>query len=407
MATFKYTAYQAADMTKMVEGSIDAEDRTQASNMLISSGLRPIRLQEVANAKVDGKSFSLDFRKTVKVQELAFFTRQLSTLLQSGISILDALEITARPMTNEKFKTVILATRDDIQEGVPISRAMGKHPDVFTPLYTSLVSAGESGEVSVALTRLADMLEVQAQNRREIRAAMFYPVGVLIFTLVVFIAMMLFVVPAFQGIFKQAGGNLPAPTQALVVASNFCRTYFYLIPVIIGGAIFGGRKLKATPKGTRLWDTFKLRGKGGIGPITEKAITARFFRTLSTLQAAGVPLLQAMEIARPTASNVLVEEAIDDAIREMQEGKPLSNSIEDTGMFPDLAVSMLTSGEKAGQLSQMLDQVAATYEEEVSASVKGVKAIIEPVMMMVIGTFVGGIVVALYLPMFSVYDQIK
>lgn len=405
MPRFSYTAYASDNPSNQISDVLEAPSRNDATRMLLARGFQPLTVDEI---KEGGLSLDMDILPDkVKPQDLAFFSRQLATLVGSGIPVLSALDIAARGSKSKSLKKAVAETRSDVNQGLPLSQALARHPKVFNDLYISLVRAGESGDLQGALNRLAEMLELQAQQRREIRGAMFYPIGVSIFTGVIFVMMMLFVVPAFQDIFKQAGSGLPKPTQMLVAFSDLARKYWFLLPVVAGGAVFGFRKWKASKEGKKIWDTAKLKAPLGIGVLTEKVITARFARTLATLQSSGVPLLQSMEIAGPTADNVIVEKAINEAARDVRNGRQLSAALREAQVFPDLAMSMLESGEKAGRVGEMLNKVAETYEDEVANSVKALKSIMEPALMVGIGIFIGGIVIALYLPMFSIYDKIQ
>jgi len=405
MPRYSYTAYSADNPQHQISDHLEADNQSEVSRQLLARGLQPLSIQEV---KQSGLSLSMNIMPDkAKPQDLAFFSRQLSTLVGAGIPVLSAMDIAARGSKSTSLQKAVSAARSDINQGLPLSQALAAHPKVFNDLYISLVRAGESGDLQGALNRLAEMLELQAQQRREIRGAMAYPAAVSAFTGVILVAMMLFVVPAFQDIFKQAGSELPKPTQMLVLFSGLVQSYWFVIPFVIGGGIFGFRKWKQTTDGRKIWDTFKLKMPLGLGVLARKVITARFARTLSTLQSSGVPLLQSMEIAAPTANNIVVQEAILNAAQEVRNGRPLSVALRKADVFPDLAMSMLESGEQAGRVGEMLTKVAEIYEDEVANSVKALKSIMEPALMIGIGLFIGAIVVSLYMPMFSIYDKIQ
>ena len=407
MPAFRYQAYDVSDPSQSSEGEVDATSEADAAAILIGRGLQPLTVTEVRSGA--GRSFDIDVlkRKKVKVQELAFFTRQVATRVESGIMITESLRVAQRGAQSDLLHDAVGTVIADIEQGVPLSEAMRRHPDVFSGLYCSLVQAGETGELGEAMERLADMLETEARNRREVRSAMWYPIGVLSFSALVFVAMMLFVVPAFEGIFEQAGGQLPAPTRMLVTASDLTVRFWYLLPLIAGGAVFGFRRWKATPAGREMWDRLLLQLPLGLGDLFMMVVTARFSRTLSTLVESGVPLMQSLEIAGPTAGNVIVEEGIRDVMRSVGEGMPLAAALKDAEVFPHIAIAMVESGEKSGTLPAMLDRVAGVYEDMVSNQVKSLKSVMEPALIGVIGLIIGTIVVSLYLPMFSVYDEIK
>jgi type IV pilus assembly protein PilC len=405
MSRFKYTAYRSDNPSNQISDIVEAPSREEATRMLISKGFQPLSIEPV---KEGGLSMNMDILPDkVKPQDLAFFSRQLATLVGAGIPVMTALDIAARGSKRKSLKLAVDEVRSDVNQGMPLSQAMARHEKVFNYLYVSLVKAGESGDLQGALNRLAEMLELQSQQRREIRGAMVYPIGVAIFTFFILIAMMMFVVPAFQGIFAQAGSSLPAPTQLLVTASDLVRSYWYLLPLVIGGGGYAFKRWKSSDDGKMLWDKLRMNLPLGLGALASKVVTARFARTLATLQSSGVTLLQSMEIAAPTADNKVIEVAIRKAAYEVQNGRPLSAALREADVFPDLAMSMLESGERAGRVGEMLNKVAETYEDEVANNVKALKSIMEPAMMVGIGLFIGAIVVALYMPMFSIYDKIK
>lgn len=405
MAKFRYTAYQSSNPGQQVTDVLEAPGETDATRMLLARGLQPLTIEEV---KDSGLNLQMDILPDkVKPQDLAYFSRQMATLVGAGIPVLSAMEIAARGSKKKTLREAVDSARNDINQGLPVSDALARHPKVFDSLYVSLIRAGESGDLQGALNRLADMLELSAQQKREVKGAMVYPLGVAIFTGVILIAMLMFVVPAFQGIFAQAGSGLPTPTQILVNASDLVKKFWYLLPVVIGGGIFGFKRWKQTEQGRSIIDDLKLKMPIGIGTLNEKIVTARFARTLATLQASGVPLLQSLEIAAPTANNKTIEVAVSKAALDVQNGRPLSIALREREVFPDMAMSMLESGEKAGRVGEMLNKVAETYEEEVANAVKALKSVMEPAMMVGIGLFIGVIVVSLYLPMFSIYEKVK
>ena len=413
MPEFEYTAYQRDDPTaSSTTDRIRAESREAATRMLNANGYVPTRLREVREESKGvqvGRVLTSDVGKLfqrVKTQELAFFTSMFATLRDAGIDVLETLEILERNTKNEVLRDVIVEMQNDISQGVQLSDAMARHPKVFDALYVGMVRAGEKTKVAPALFRQAEMLEVSAQTKREVRSMMMYPVVVLIFSLAVFVAMMIFVIPAFQGIFDSLNGQLPKPTQILIDVSDFCKTKWWLFPVIFGGAGFGFVKWKNSPSGEIRWDRFKL-DVPKIGEMNKKVVTARFARTLATLQDNGVDLVDALRTSASTTDNKVVEMAIEDAIEGLSHGGRMTESLRESGAFPDIALAMMEAGEVAGRVPYMLDKTAEVYEKEVANTVKGLKAIVEPLMMGVVGVFIGAIVIALYLPMFSIYDQIK
>lgn len=404
MAKFKYTAYTPGNESMPISDTVEAGDRVEATRNLIARGLQPVSIEEIPES---GINWNVQITPPkIKPQELAFFSRQLATLVGAGIPVLSSLEIAGRSARKQPFRDAIEDIRNEITQGNQFSQALSNYPNFFDSLYISMIKAGENGDLVYALQRLADTLEAQAQQKREIRGAMAYPTVVSIVALGIITAMLLFVVPAFQGIFEQAGGSLPTMTQMLVDASDALQNHFPIIAIVFFGSIFGFRYWKKTEPGRLMWDKVKMSIPMGIGQLVIKVATARYSRTLSTLQNAGVPLLQCMEIAAPTAGNKVIENATREAAREVQNGRPLSSALRATDVFPDMAMSMLESGERAGRVGEMLNKVAETYELEVSNTIKSIKSIIEPVMIVGIGALIGVVVIALYMPMFSIYSTV-
>jgi len=404
MPKFKYTAYTPGNESMAVSDTVEAGDRTEATRTLIARGLQPISIEEIPEKGIDW-NIQITPPK-IKQQELAFFSRQLATLVGAGIPVLSSLEIAGRSAKKQAFRDAVEEIRHEITQGNQFSQALTKYPNFFDSLYISMIKAGESGDLVYSLQRLADTLEAQAQQKREIRGALAYPAVVSIVALVIMTAMLMFVVPAFKDIFEQAGGQLPAMTQMLVTASHALQNHFIIILGTFLGSIFGFRYWKKTDAGRLIWDKIKLSMPIGIGQLVIKVATARYSRTLSTLQKSGVPLLQCMEIAAPTAGNKVIENATREAAREVQNGRPLSSALRAADVFPDMAMSMLESGERAGRVGEMLNKVAETYELEVSNTIKSIKSIIEPVMIVGIGALIGVVVIALYMPMFSIYSTV-
>jgi type IV pilus assembly protein PilC len=404
---FEYRAYAADDPRRELTDVVEAETRADAASMLRRNGFVPIEIKAVSAKKFDPNNIQLGPKK-VTIRELALFTRQFSTMIKAGMSPLQSLEVVTRTLKNKWFADSLTDVRDAITSGADLSSALSRHPKIFGALYVSLVKAGEAGgDLPLALDRLATQMETDATIRAEVKSAMVYPVVVLVFAGLILTAMLIFVVPTFSTLFEDTGGELPSLTRYMVNISDVMRKFFYLIPVVIFGIRFSVRKVLSTKKGRYNWDKFKLRMPMKIGPLYQKVVTARFMRTLATLQSSGVPILTALEITAPTANNVIVEEAVHGAISEVKTGSDISKAIASMHIFPDMATAMVQAGEESGELTTMLEKVAETYEEEVSTAIKGLKALMEPIMMMLIGGVVGTVVIALYLPSFKIYDQIK
>ncbi len=285
---------------------------------------------------------------------------------------------------------------------------MERHPKVFSALFVAMTRAGEAGGVlEDALMRVADQLQKDASLRRQIRSAMVYPTLVIVFAVGVMMALVAFLVPVFVGVFKQFGGQLPALTQVSVILSNVVVGYWWLMFLVTGAAIAGFMKWKKTTWGRRQWDHFRLRVPMKIGGIVQQVAVARWSRTLSSLTSAGVPLLLALEITGRTGGNVAVEEAMEGVIASVKRGGTIAAPLAQAPVFPTMVTHMVGVGEETGALDAMLDRVAEFYEEQVEASVKALTSILEPVMILVIGSIVGFIVISMYLPLFEVYNHIE
>jgi len=285
---------------------------------------------------------------------------------------------------------------------------MARHPKVFDRLYISMIEAGEAaGILDTTLDRVALQIEKEMKIKRRVKGAMVYPLVVLAFAVLVLIGMLLFLVPVFEGIFSDLGGDLPFLTQMVVHASDLVRGYWFILFPAIGGSIYGFRRWKKTPAGRQAWDTFKLRAPAGIGKVVQKVAMARFARTLATLVAAGVDIIKALEIAGQTSGNWVVESALADVRAKVHEGVPIAQPLVESSVFPPLVAQMVKVGEETGELERMLDKIADFYEDEVDTSIASLTSIVEPIMMVGVGAIIGVIVIAMYLPMFKLLELVQ
>jgi type IV pilus assembly protein PilC len=409
MSTYVFKVSDLAGVKS--NGEAEAESKQALANQLKSRGLIVLDIGE----KRSSREIRISFLERVNAQELAIFARQLSTLIISGVSILRALSVLEDQTENGFLKKTIIAVRRDVEGGASFGDALEKHPKVFNQLFVSMVRAGESGGVlESSLQRVADQLEKDASLRRQIRSAMVYPILVIVFAFGVLAALVTFLVPVFEGIFKEFGGNLPGPTQVSVSISHlFTRSWFGILPGILGIMILlvaiavGFVKWKNSAFGRPYWDRMKLHAPFSIGRIVQEIAVARWSRTLSSLVAAGVPLLQALEIVGKTGGNVVVERAMEEVIGSVKRGGTLSAPLAKTSIFPSMVTHMVGVGEETGELDAMLGKVADFYEDRVAASVKALTSIMEPIMIIVIGSIVGFIVISMYLPLFEVYNHIE
>jgi type IV pilus assembly protein PilC len=298
--------------------------------------------------------------------------------------------------------------RKDVEAGISLSGAISKHPDVFNELYVAMISAGESGGfLEDTLRRIADQLEKEDSLRRQVKAAMMYPSLIGGFAIIVLIALVAFLVPVFEGVFKQFGGELPAITKVSVFMSKVVTSYWYALFATAGLTAFSFIKWKKSSWGRPQWDRFRLRVPMKIGAIVQQVAVARWSRTLASLTSAGVPLLLALDITGKTGGNIVVEEAMAGVIESVKRGGTISEPLSKTTIFPTMVTHMVSVGEETGALDQMLSKIADFYEDQVEASVKALTSILEPIMIIVIGSIVGFIIISMYMPMFTVYNHIE
>ena len=356
-----------------------------------------------------GQSLSKMLEKRPGVRDKALFSNKMAALIDAGVPIVRSLEMLASQQTQPLFKRALTAICVEVNQGTTLGSAMRRWPMVFDRLMISMVEAGEAGGVlDETLRRLAKLQEDVAKLQNQIKGALGYPIAVLFIAIAVFLGMTIFIIPQFADIFKSLGAELPAFTQMLVDLSGFLRSPEYMLPVIavIALAIFIFSRYYATPVGRMGVDKVLLKIPL-FGDLILKSATAQFCRTYSALSRAGVPILQALEILKQTSGNAAVQEALDRARNDVQEGISLSKSLLNKQIFPDMALSMLAIGEETGEMDAMLSKVADFYEEEVGLIVKNLTAMLEPAMIVLVGGIVGAILVAMYLPMFSVFQNIN
>jgi type IV pilus assembly protein PilC len=356
-----------------------------------------------------GQRLSKMLEKRPGVRDKALFSNKMAALIDAGVPIVRSLEMLASQQTQPLFKRALTAICIEVNQGTTLGSAMRRWPMVFDRLMVSMVEAGEAGGVlDETLRRLAKLQEDVAKLQNQIKGALGYPVAVLFIAIAVFLGMTIFIIPQFADIFKSLGAELPAFTQMLVDLSSFLRSPEYMLPIIavIALAVFLFSRYYATPVGRMGVDRALLKIPL-FGDLILKSATAQFCRTYSALSRAGVPILQALEILKQTSGNAAVQEALDRARNDVQEGISLSKSLLSKQIFPDMALSMLAIGEETGEMDAMLSKVADFYEEEVGLIVKNLTAMLEPAMIVLVGGIVGAILVAMYLPMFSVFQNIS
>ncbi len=402
MSTFAYTVIDSTGSQS--KGEVEAETLQSVTDQLRQRGLIVLNVGE----KRKSKEIELPWSGRIKSADLTIMTRQLSTMVSSGMSILRALNVLERQTENDKLKGILAVVRRDVESGLPLSDALERHSEVFNPLFVSMVRAGETGGVlESSLHRVAEQLEKDEALRRQIKSAMVYPTVIVTFAAIVLLALITFLVPVFEGIFKQFDGELPLITRFTVGLSDLVTGRWYILLAVFAASVYGFKRWKSSEKGRRQWQRFCLRIPMKIGDIVQKVALARWSRTLSALLSAGVPLLQALEITGKTAGNVVVEDAMDDIRASVRSGGSISAPMKSATIFPPMVTHMVGVGEETGALDTMLSKIADFYEDQVAAAVKSLTSILEPVMLVVVGGIVGFVVIAMYLPMFKLYDQIQ
>ncbi|MGD1057414.1 MAG: type II secretion system F family protein [Solirubrobacteraceae bacterium] len=402
MSTYVFKALDVAG--GKARGEVEADSKQAVADQLKQRGLIVLDIAD----KHSSRNIELEFFKRVKPTELSIFARQLSTMISSGMSILRALYVLEEQTESKYLTETIVAVRKDVEAGLPLSDSMARHPKVFNPLFVAMAQAGEAGGVlEDALVRVADQLQKDAALRKQVKSAMVYPTLVVVFAVGVMMALVAFLVPVFENVFKEFGGELPAMTQVSVGLSKLVTKDWWAMFGSFAVIVVAFIKWKKTSWGRRQWDHFRLHIPMRIGTIVQQIAVARWSRTLASLTAAGVPLLQALEITGRTGGNVAVEEAMDGVISSVKRGGTIAAPLAQAPIFPTMVTHMVGVGEETGALDQMLDRVAEFYEEQVEASVKTLTSILEPIMIIVIGSIVGFIVISMYLPLFEIYNHIE
>jgi type IV pilus assembly protein PilC len=324
------------------------------------------------------------------------------------MTLLRALYVLEEQTDSKPLREAIVAVRKDVEAGLLFSAALARHPKVFSPLYVAMAEAGEmGGRLDESLLRVADQLEKDDALRRQVKSAMVYPSVIFSFAAIVLIALVVFLVPVFAKVFEDFGGDLPAITKFTVALSDLFTKQWYLVIGLTVGSIVGFKRWKKSSWGRPQWDAIRLKFPFKIGPVVQKVALARWSRTLSSLVASGVPILQAIEITGRTAGNTVVERAMDEVTKSVKSGGTISAPLREAPVFPMMVAQMVGVGEETGALDTMLAKVADFYEDEVAAAVKGLTSLLEPLMIILVGGIVGFIVISMYMPMFKVYDEIK
>src|SRR5271168_4046686 len=401
MPVFTYKGTNRAGTS--VAGEMNASNKTEAQSQLRRQQITPTKMSE------KGKEFNLPtFGGGVKSKELAIFTRQFSVMIDAGLPLVQCLEILASQQENKTFQKVLIGVRASVEGGSTLSAAMKLYPKVFDALYSNMVEAGETGGIlDTILQRLSTYIEKNVKLQRAVKSAMVYPIGVLSIAAAVIILLLWKVVPIFATLFAGLGVDLPLPTKIVIGLSNFIGSIFGLLIVVVFVATIIGLKIwYGTPQGRFVLDTIVLK-LPVLGMVMRKIAVARFTRTLGTLISSGVPILESLDITAKTSGNAVVEKALFQVRKALEEGKSLTQPLQESGVFPGMVTQMIAVGEQTGAMDAMLQKIADFYEDEVDAAVKDLLTALEPIMIVFLGVVVGGVVISMYMPLFSLIGKLS
>lgn len=398
-------SYRVRDKSgRIVSGEVEGDSVTLVAKALRDRGMVPLQVEEKQSSLLQTEIKIPGLSSRVKAKEIVIFSRQFATMVNSGLSLIRALTVLEEQTESDALREVLGNVRTDVERGTSLSAAMDRHPKIFTDLYVSMIRAGEIGGVlDETLLRLADILEAQLKLRSKIRSAMAYPAVIGFLIVAVTTAMIVFVVPVFTNLYDELGNgaSLPLPTQVLVGLSTVIKGFWWLLILIAGFSIWGFRRWISTDGGRLIWDTIKLK-LPVFGGLAQKTALSRFSRTLAVLSRTGVPILQAIDIVADTSGNRLVAKALEEVKDSVRAGESLAAPLSRHSVFPPMVVQMMTVGEETGELDGMLAKVADFYEGEVEDTVNALTSLIEPLLIVVMGVTVGGILISLYLPIFNI-----
>ena len=391
---------------KLLEGSLEADSTTLVVNRLRQMGYVPIAIDRKDDSGLQTE-IKMPFGGKPKLKDIAILSRQFATMINSGLSLLRALYILADQTENKQLAAVVDQVRQDVERGASLSQALGRHPKVFNRLYVAMVKAGETGGVlDSVLVQLATLIEKQVELRRKIKSAMTYPVVVFALCLLIVAAMLLFIVPTFKGIYDELGGTLPLLTRVLIGVSTLFKKFFWLFGIIGAAGIYGFKRWIQTDHGREVWDRVKLRAPV-FGKLVHKTALTRFSETLAVLMRSGVPILEALEITSETVDNCVLSKAVKDVQAGVKQGESMAKPLAEHDVFPPMVTQMIAVGEETGAVDTMLEKIGEFYSQEVEATVDALTSLLEPLLIVFLGAAVGGMVIALYMPMFNIIKLIK
>ncbi len=382
------------------KGEMEAPNAEAVTATLRRQGITP------GTVKERGKGLDMDlkipgFEPKITTKDLVVFTRQFATMIDAGLALVQCLDILSRQQENKTFRKILVDVKESVESGSTFADALRKHPKAFDQLYCNLVAAGEVGGIlDTILNRLAAYIEKALKLKKQIKSAMTYPTTIISIAFIVIAVILIFVIPAFEKMFADFGGTLPMPTQIVINLSNFIQDYILVIIGGIVGFIVGVKRIYKTKRGREVMDDFALK-LPVMGVLIRKASVAKFTRTLGTMLSSGVNILDGLDIVAKTAGNMTVEKAIYDVRKSISEGKTIAEPLEKSGVFPPMVCQMIAVGEQAGAVDTMLNKIADFYDDEVDDAVANLTAMMEPLLMLFLGTTVGGLVVAMYLPIFK------
>lgn len=404
MASFKWEG--VARNGQLQSGVKEAANEAAVLQFLRSQQIRPRKIK--ANRVSSLSNLNITFGTGVTQKDLVVFSRQFATMIDAGLPLVKCLDILRSQSPNPAFRKIIQSVQSDVEGGSTFADALKKHPKIFDGLYSNLVAAGEvGGALDVVLQRLATYLEKAAKLKSQVKSAMAYPAAIVVVAIGVIVALLVWVIPIFEGMFQEFGGAaLPTPTRIVIALSKWAQSNFLIIIGIIVGLIFLWKYIRKNPKTVAATDDLFLK-LPVFGALLQKVAVARFTRTLGTMLSSGVPILEALDITARASGNKTVEGAIYKARQSISEGKTIAEPISKTKVFPPMVCQMINVGEQTGALDTMLEKIADFYDEEVDAAVKAMTSLMEPAIMVILGGLIGGMVVAMYLPIFEMAGSIK
>lgn len=405
-ATFQYKVRDGEG--RLLKGSLEGDSQKLVADKLRQMGYVPIAIEQDTSSTTLKREIKIPgLSDRVSQKDVAVFSRQFATMINSGLSLIRALHILHEQTENKVLAAICNTVRMDVEKGASLSQALARHPKAFSRLFVAMVRAGETGGVlDGVLVQLADIIEKQVELKRKIKSAMTYPVAVLFLVLLIVTAMLIFVVPTFETLYADLGGTLPLPTRILLAVSAFMVKWAPIIIVFEVAAVFAFKRWIQSERGRAAWDSFKLRIPI-FGKLVHKTVLTRFSRTFAVLLRSGVPILEALEITSETVNNTVAASAIRDTQEAVKRGESVASELERHAIFPPMVVQMLAVGEETGQVDTMLEKVADFYDQEIEALVDALTSLLEPLLIVVMGGAVGGMVVALYMPMFQIINLVQ